>query len=108
MTQATRHTPGLWTYLPDSNIVGAPSTWHDEDGTHCDLRYPRVIAELPDDWDQSQNGPLIAAAPAMLAALEAAHGFVIWAANHGANEAACVAVEAMVCEAIAQAKGERA
>lgn len=61
-----RHTPGPWAFLPDINIVGAPSTWHDEDGAHHDLRYPHVIAEIPDDWDQSTHGPLIAAAPELL------------------------------------------
>lgn len=64
---AQPYAPEAWRYLPELNIIGAPSVWFDEDGAHRDYRYPRVIAELPDDWDQSRHGPIIAAAPELLA-----------------------------------------
>lgn len=72
MTQAT-HTPRGemdWRYFPEQNIVGAPVYWNDDEGRHFDYRFPRIVAELPDDWEQKKQGPIIAAAPDMLAALE--------------------------------------
>lgn len=72
MTEIKGYTPGPadWTYLPDSNIVVTATLWHDADGRYTDLRYPRIIAELPDDWDQTSHGHLIAAAPDMLASVK--------------------------------------
>lgn len=66
-----------WRYLPESNIIGAPGRWSDGSGSYRDFRYPVVIAQLPDDWEQSKHGPIIAEAPAMVEALRkvlGAHG----------------------------------
>lgn len=42
---------------------------------------------------------------ALLAALEVAHGVVLWAADHGADPQAITAIEAMARETIAKCKG---
>lgn len=41
----------------------------------------------------------------LLAALEVAHGVVLWAADHGADPQAITAIEAMAREAVAKCKG---
>jgi len=69
MTQ--KHTPGPWGYDTETSMVQAPSDWTDEGGKrHHDFRYPRVIANVADDWDARSHGALIAAAPELLAALK--------------------------------------
>lgn len=61
-----------WRHDSDASAIYAPGEWSDEDGKHFDYRYPRVVAHLPDDWEQSRQGPMMAAAPKMLAALKVA------------------------------------
>lgn len=61
-----------WCHDSDANAIYAPGEWSDEGGKHFDYRYPRVVAYLPDDWEQWRQGPMMAAAPKMLAALKVA------------------------------------
>lgn len=65
----SKHTPGPWR-LSDG-MIQCQSTWHDDTGTHFDWDIPRILATVTDDWDCEVNGRLIAAAPDLLAALEA-------------------------------------
>lgn len=81
MTQ--KHTPGPWRYDPQTSMVQAPSDWTDEGGKrHHDFHYPRVIANVADDWDARTHGALIAAAPELLAEAEANARFLDQLAAH--------------------------
>lgn len=97
-----QHTPGPWEFLPDSRIVAAPSIWRDDEGQHCDMRYPRIIAELPDDWDQAEHGRLLAAAPELLEALDEAYAEL--AADSTRDGPRCLLLTKIEA-AIAKAKG---
>lgn len=69
-----QHTPGPWTYDPKTGLIGYDQS---------DDLSPVVAAHQPHALtsdEQLANFYLIAAAPEMLAALEAAHNFP-WVAN---------------------------
>lgn len=68
MSNAT-HTPGPWR-LHDG-MIQCQGKWSDATGDHFDWTYPRVLADVSDDWDQAANGSVMAAAPDLLAACEA-------------------------------------
>lgn len=66
MTQT--HTPGPW--RNENGSIQSQGKWSDETGDHFDWKYPRILAHVTDDWDETANARLIAAAPDMLAALQ--------------------------------------
>jgi hypothetical protein len=71
---------GEWDH--SEGMIIAKGDWTDKDGQkHHDFRYPRLIAELPDDWDRDQHKRLIAAAPDMLAVLTEAKAALEYAAR---------------------------
>ena len=88
----TKHTPGPW--IVDGSRIAAP------DGT-------TVINCLGamGGHDTQADARLIAAAPDLLAALEAAEGVVDWALSNDAHPGVR-AVHRMVLDALAKAKGE--
>lgn len=59
-----------WRFDLETGYVVAPGSRSDRDGKHLDYKFPRIIAELPDDWDQRKHGLLIAAANQLKEALE--------------------------------------
>ena len=69
----TTHTPGPWGAVATSNHA------HDYRLTKPDGSPLPVSAEANDHTEQRANARLIAAAPDLLAALEAAEGHIEWA-----------------------------
>lgn len=96
--------------MTDAANKHTPGPWHvdDDDGTILSEDGSEVFAShCSGDWHYIEALPadrrLIAAAPDLLAACEAAHLLLIFAA--GPHEAG--AVPAMLRDAIAKAKGEK-
>lgn len=59
-------TPGPWRDM--EGAIQSQSTWWDEHGVeHRDWSFPRILAQVTDDWDQFANARLIALAPSLAA-----------------------------------------
>lgn len=116
----SEHTPGPWVLKPARSIVGGWAVWAEyEPGKHCQVADIEPWPNDPDTAPESEaNARLIAAAPDLLAACEAAETILslvsTWCADETPSGQRCNeclgclnnAASRAVMAAIAKARGE--
>lgn len=62
---AAEITPGPWVTDENGQIL-SQTKWFEGGVEHTDFRYPNIIGQITDNWDQSANARAIALVPALL------------------------------------------